>query len=55
MQTKTIRVKNGSITISVSPKFIKDIKVFGQLYQNESNKCLIKSQEVGGQEVGYQE
>lgn len=55
MQTKTIRVKGGDITISISPKFVKDMKTFSQLYQEESRKCYMKSQEAEGQKVDCRE
>lgn len=55
MLIKTIRVKGGSITISISPKFIKDVETFNRLFQDESVRCLAEIQKADRQEVDCRE
>lgn len=55
MQTKTIRVKGGSIVISVTKKFIEDVEAFNRLYQSEAEKCLLRSRKADGKKVDCRE
>lgn len=55
MQTKTIRVKGGSITISLTQKFIGDVEAFNRLYQSEADKCILRSRKADGQKVECRE
>lgn len=55
MHAKTIKVKGGTITISVTEKFIEDVESFNRLFQGESDRCLTESRKADGRKVECRE